>query len=123
MKFLIVDANLAYSGLVKDFLLTHVLGACVDRAPNASILRRRLKDNRYDFILADILNCIDSEELAEELSAVTTPVILWSLVNPLSYAGFAQKLHAHCIQKPKHLDQLDVTLKPVLAQADCRCTV
>ncbi len=123
MRFLIVDSNLAYSGVVRDFLLTHVVGAYVDRAQNASILRRRLHDHKYDFILADILNCVDCEELVEELSATTTPVIVWSLVNPNSYGDFVQKLHAHCIQKPKHLDDLDTALKPVLDCTSCAGTV
>lgn len=101
MRFLIVDPNLVYGRTVKNFILAHMRDTEVDLAQNAQIVRRRLTLHSYDFIIADILNAIDSEEIGEVLRDSEAPIIMWSFINPGGYREFAQRLHAKLLEKPK----------------------
>lgn len=118
MKFLIVDPNLAFSWTVKDFIHDHMPDALVRHAANAPLLRRALELDKYDVLLVDILNAIDSEEMAEILQTVDAPIIMWSFINPGGYREFAQKLHAKLLQKPKCDEGLNELLELVGCTGD-----
>lgn len=114
MRFLVVDANLAYGGMVKDFLETHMRDVQVDLAQNAAILRRRLRSNVYDFIIADILNSMDCEALVAELEACHVPILLWSFVNPGGFANITAKLKSRVMRKPERCDDIYSTVRSVI---------
>jgi DNA-binding NarL/FixJ family response regulator len=115
MRFLIVDANQVYSSMVKDVLENYVPDCVVDRAHNAAVLMLRLDKNCYDLILADIINCMDSEAMEQALQRTATPIIMWSFVNPGGYFDFASRLHARVLlRKPSSTADMTTMLRDVI---------
>lgn len=113
MRFLVVDPNLVYGRTVKTFIQTHMQGSEVDLAQNASIVRRRVNEHNYDFVIADILNAVDCEEIGDVLHAMEAPIVMWSFINPGGYREFAQRLHAKLLDKPRNPDGLGDILELV----------
>lgn len=79
MRVLIVDGNLVYAKKIKSTIEEYMQLIEVDTATNAFIAKRRLRENHYDLIIADLTAIIGDEILIEELKAVNVPTIIWTL--------------------------------------------
>jgi hypothetical protein len=82
MNVLVFDANVSFARQAVKFILGRVKGADADMAENIFILRQRLKERKWDWILADVAAAmsIDSvlDELMEYQEKNRCPVVLWS---------------------------------------------
>lgn len=82
MNILVFDANLSFAREAVNFIAERVKDADADMAENIFILRQRLKERKWDWILADVAAAmsIDSvlDELMEYQEKTGCPVVLWS---------------------------------------------
>ena len=89
MNILVFDANLSFAREAVNFVTERVQGAEADMAENIFILRQRLKERKWDWILADVAAAMSIDSVLEELMKYQEenkcPVILWStLTNTLT---------------------------------------
>ena len=115
IKLLVVDGNRTYARQVKT-VLGHVAPTVeVDTASNVFEVRRRFRTKGpYDLILADISFSADSSELSSALDSVSTPKLLWSVVDSLAKPASSFR---HWMCKPTDPDVLqEVLSKEVLSR-------
>lgn len=114
MRILIIDSNLVFAKKVGEFLETHVRNAEADYATTVPVMRRRLKENKYDFIIADIINAFDVMGLHEALEDVDVPMIVWSVLNRPS--ELQEKFHCRLyLNKIFVKPQTDEDLRSIMA--------
>lgn len=115
MRILIIDSNLVFAKKVGEFLEKHVRNAMVDYATTVPVLRRRLKMNTYDFLIADIVNAFDCEGLQEALQSVNVPMIVWSVVQRPSelHTRFYKKVASRIFKKPETEADLESIMSSV----------
>jgi hypothetical protein len=81
MKVLIFDPNVAFARQAVDFIVENVRDASADLASNLFVLRKRLRDQEWDFVLADVAAAGSMSAVLTELGKVQCPVIMWSTLN------------------------------------------
>jgi len=115
MRILIIDSNLVFAKKVGEFLEKHVRKAEVDYATTVPVLRRRLKMNTYDFMIADIINAFDCEGLQEALQRVDVPMIVWSVLKRPSelHTSFYKKVSSRIFRKPQTEEDLQSIMASV----------
>ena len=113
MKILVFDANLSFAREAVNFIESTVKGAQADMASNIFILRKRLRDEEWDFVLADVAAAMSMEDVIDELNKLSCPVIVWStLTDTLSHRkGVVDKFKL--IGKPKTEEQFSKALEMV----------
>lgn len=79
---LIVDPNKVYARMIKGILMEQLRDPKVDIAVNVHELRRRLKTNKYDLVLADLSIAMDGDEMEKELKGIgkKSTVVAWSTI-------------------------------------------
>jgi len=82
MNVLVFDANVDFARRAVNFIESNIRGARADLASNVFILRRRLKNSQWDFVLADIAATASMQDVLTELQSLQCPVILWSTLRP-----------------------------------------
>ena len=115
MRILIIDSNLVFAKKVGEFLETHVRNVAADYATTVPVLKRRLKTNTYDFIIADIVNAFDCEGLQEALENVDVPMIIWSVLKRPSelQTRFYRKIASRVFMKPQTNEDLQSIMASV----------
>ena len=82
MNVLVFDANLSFAREAVNFITERVEGANADMAENIFILRHRLKEKKWDWILADVAAAMSIDAVIDELMQYQEenkcPVVLWS---------------------------------------------
>lgn len=82
MNVLVFDANLSFAREAVNFITERVHGADADMAENIFILRQRLKERKWDWILADVAAAMSIDSVLDELMKYQDengcPVVLWS---------------------------------------------
>jgi hypothetical protein len=81
MKVLVFDPNVAFARQAVDFIGENVRDASAALASNLFILRKRLRDEEWDFVLADVAAAGSMAAVLNELSQLSCPVIMWSTLN------------------------------------------
>ncbi len=76
-RFLVLDSNVCFAGIVRDVLREHIPTAIIDVAANVWELRRRLSNHAYTMVLADTDSVTHGPEVREEHGRVTSPVVVW----------------------------------------------
>jgi hypothetical protein len=110
MNVLVFDANVSFAREAVNFIEDRVKGAKADMASNIFILRQRLRDRNWDFVLADVAAAMSMEAVIDELNKLDCPVIVWStLTDTLSQRkGIVDKFKL--IGKPKTEEQFSKAL-------------
>ena len=80
MRILVVDSNVTFARKVSDFLSSKLSHADVDIASNVYIVRRRIRENTYDLIIADVVTTLDSDSIVEALGKSQAPKLVWSML-------------------------------------------
>jgi CheY-like chemotaxis protein len=80
VSILIVDTNRVFAKSVKEVLEKNVLNAKAHVATNIWEVKRRLEENTYDLILADLSVTMDSDEILEEFKKKDITVVQWSAI-------------------------------------------
>ena len=83
MRVLIYDSNLVFARRVSSVIHEHVHNAEVDIAHNVPVLKRRLEENKYDIVLADVDVSVDgvlAKPYLQEARAAGTSVLLWTFL-------------------------------------------
>jgi DNA-binding response OmpR family regulator len=78
VSILIVDTNRVFAKSVKEVLERNVTNAKAHIATNLWEVKRRLDENIYDLILADLSVTMDSDEILEEFKKKDVTVVQWS---------------------------------------------
>jgi len=115
MHVLVVDSNVVFAKKVGEFITQHLKKADVDYATNVPVLRRRLKHNHYDFIIADIFTAFDAKAMQQVLRAVEIPMVVWSVLeSPDRITGvFRDNLAKRVVLKPDTDEELEKTMTSV----------
>jgi CheY-like chemotaxis protein len=94
-EILVVDPNKVVAKMVGNTLTDQVNGAHVDFAVNVWELKRRLKDKKYDLVIADLSIGMDGDEMAEELkrTAPAASMVYWS------FQSLSEKKNAKSLTK------------------------
>lgn len=102
MKILVVDSNRVFARKVGEFLTQNLKSAEVKFASNVPILKQRLRDQKYDYIIADILTAFDAEAMRSTLEGLDTPMLVWSVLkSPEDLTGvFKDDLAKRVLHKP-----------------------
>lgn len=119
MQILVIDSNLVFAKKVGDFLNQHLKIPSVEYATNGPVLKRRLKDKKYDYIIADVFTAFDSEAMQSTLKHVNTPMLVWSILkSPDDLSGaFKDNLTKRIIQKPDDDAGIEAAMTSVMLQA------
>jgi len=80
VSILIVDTNRVFAKSVKDVLENNVINAKAHVATNVWEVKRRLGENTYDLVLADLSVALDSDDILDELKKKDVTVIQWSAI-------------------------------------------
>ena len=119
MNVLIVVSNRSAARMVKEFLEKHVNKIIIDVAYNLPILKNRLENIKYDYIIADIVSMINQDDIIHEFNKVQTPIIMWTLA-PMS-TSFESSVHSlrnqlcGIVKKPlRCTEEMMKVLQPVL---------
>lgn len=80
VSVLIVDTNRVFAKSVKRVLEDNVIDASAHVATNIWEVKRRLSENQYDLVLADLTVALDSDDILEELKKKDVTVIQWSAI-------------------------------------------
>jgi len=118
MRILVVDSNRVFARKVGDFLEQHLKKVEVDYATNVPILRRRLRVNDYDYIIADIFTAFDAKAMQEVLSDVDTPMLVWSILkSPDRITNvFRDQLAKRVLPKPDDDAGIEAAVTSVMLQ-------
>lgn len=76
---LVVDSNRTCAGIVRDAILSASKKIKVDIAVNKHQLKRRLSNNNYKIVLADISVFLDSDEMLSLLKGTNAQVVSWGV--------------------------------------------
>lgn len=102
MRILIVDSNLVFAKKVGKFLKKNLRDVEVEYATNVPIVRRRLKTNHFDCIIADVVSAFDAEAMTTVLKNVETPTIVWAVMDSPKeiYETFCHRVSKRVLPKP-----------------------
>lgn len=82
MNILVFDANLSFAREAVNFITERVKGADADMAENIYVLKQRLKERQWNWILADVAAAMSIDNVLDELmeyqDKTGCPVVLWS---------------------------------------------
>ena len=113
LEILIVDPNKVYASMIKATLVEQLREPNVDIAVNVHELRRRLRNNKYDVILADLSTSMDGEEMQDALKMADehgSTVVVWSVLSGLGDDG------TRVLKKPLCRFELRNTISTVLQE-------
>lgn len=120
MRALIIDSNLLFAKKVMNFLNDNVKDIKVDIAQNVPIMRRRLINNHYDFVIADIQATMDPKSLISELKKVSVPTIVWSVLEKETQPTdtmISDVIRSRVISKPMHEKEFSEALSSLVTFA------
>jgi hypothetical protein len=86
MKVLVFDPNVDFARRAVEFLRENVRDTKADLASNVFVLRKRLQEDTWDFVLADVTAAGFMGEVIDELKSVRCPVVVWSTLTDSVYA-------------------------------------
>ena len=109
-RILVVDSSRVFAKMVRDILLKHVRNSEVDVATNVYELKRRMGDNRYDLVIADVSVAADGDDMAKEIQKSSGVVVAWSAVQTKKNAchPFME------MRKPISLDEITKAMPKIL---------
>jgi DNA-binding response OmpR family regulator len=109
MRVLVVDANRSFARKVRDAILRYGRDIEVDVAHNVPVLQLRLSENKYDFIVADVMTAIDPDELIDVLEHTDAFKFVWAMTPNLAdfKAKVADLLDGQVLNKPTNGDVED----------------
>lgn len=115
MRILIIDSNLVFAKEVGKFLEQHIFNVKADYATTVPVLKRRLRNHEYNFIIADIFNAFDCKGLQDVLEYVDIPMIIWSIVKRPSdlHSHFYNKILSRVFVKPQTYEDLQSVMASV----------
>jgi len=103
MKVLVFDSNIDFARRAVEFLRENVRDVTADLASNLFVLRKRLQEDTWDFVLADVTAAGFMGDVIDELKSLQCPVVVWSTLTDSIYAD-------------KHiLEKFKLVRKPVTA--------
>lgn len=103
MKVLVFDSNIDFARRAVEFLRENVRDVTADLASNLFVLRMRLQEDTWDFVLADVTAVGFMSDVIDELKSLQCPVVVWSTLTDSIYAD-------------KHiLEKFKLVRKPVTA--------
>lgn len=91
ISILVVDPNKVFARSVKNVLESNLINAKAHIATNIWEVKRRLGENTYDLILADLSVAMDSDDMLEEFEKKDVTVIKWSAVQVSSDSKLLRK--------------------------------
>jgi len=80
VSILIVDTNKVFAKSVKEVIEKNMANASAHVATNIWEVKRRLEENTYDLVLADLSVAMDSEDILNEFTQKDITVVQWSAV-------------------------------------------
>lgn len=80
VSILVVDTNKVFARAVKNVLENNLVNATAHIATNIWEVKRRLEENTYHLILADLSVAMDSDDMLDEFKKKDVTVIRWSAV-------------------------------------------
>jgi len=101
MRVLVFDPNVDFARRVVGFIRENVKNVQADMASNLFVLRKRLREGVWDFVLADVAAAGFMRDVINELNGLQCPVIIWSTL--LNTENDGQRL----------LDKFRIVVKPV----------
>lgn len=90
ISILVVDTNKVFARSVKNVLENNI-NATAHIATNLWEVKRRLSENTYDLVLADLSVAMDSDDMLEEFDKKDVTVIKWSAVQVSSDSKLLKK--------------------------------
>ena len=81
VRILIIDSNIVYAKRIRTALEQYVRDIKIDLANDVFVTQRRLKTNKYDLIIADIVTIANQELMIEELKHTKAPTIAWTTLS------------------------------------------
>jgi hypothetical protein len=114
MRVLVFDSNVSFARQAVTFIAENVRDASADLASNLFVLRKRLREQDWDFVLADVAATGCMTAVLEELGRVQCPVILWSTLNG------ELSSHGECIEqfklarKPKTPNEISSVIRTLV---------
>lgn len=115
MRVLVYDFNSDFAAQTAEFINDNIRNWKADTASNLFILRKRLRDNTYDLVLADTLTSPMSSSVSSSLEQLTCPVILWTCINQ----GALLSSHSikNLVQKPTSPAEIPSKLRTLVEVA------
>jgi hypothetical protein len=116
MQVLVFDPNVSFARQAVAFITTNVREAHADMANNLFVLRKRLRDKRWDFVLADVAAAGSTAEVLDELSRLKCPVLLWSTMN-------IEMERTECLdqfrraKKPRSMPEISLAIRDLVGTA------
>ena len=78
MRVLVFDPNVDFARRAVGFIHENVKNAYADMASNVFVLRKRLREGKWDFVLADVAAAGFMSDVINELKELDCPVVVWS---------------------------------------------
>lgn len=117
MRVLVIDSNIVYAQKVKTVLECAIHHITVDLASNVFITRRRMRQNQYDLIIADISTVVCQEMLLDELKKISIPTITWTTVSSQEKLEQLKTIGSRLMEKPNNDLELRERLPAAMADA------
>jgi len=114
MKVLVFDPNVAFARQAVNFIVDNVRDASADLASNLFVLRKRLRDEEWDFVLADVAAAGSMAAVLDELSRLNCPVIMWSALNGEMASSADCPPKFQFSKKPKTPNEISVVIRTLV---------
>lgn len=87
MRVLVFDPNVDFARRAVGFIHENVKNAHADLASNLFVLRKRLREGKWDFVLADVAAAGFMSDVISELNGLQCPVVVWSTLSNAGNSG------------------------------------
>ena len=116
MQVLVFDPNVSFARQAVAFIAENVRDAQADLANNLFILRKRIREQQWDFVLADVAAAGSTSAILDELSKLKCPVLLWSTMN-------TEIERSECLdqfrraKKPRSMNEISTAIRSLVETA------
>lgn len=108
MRVLVFDPNVDFARRAVGFIHENVKNSHADLASNLFVLRKRLREGEWDFVLADVAAAGFMGDVIDELNDLKCPVVVWSTLAEDGCVCLLNKFKL--IRKPINTIELSSTL-------------